>query len=105
MAEEKIAASGRLDTPNFSLLSVDWLKKMSETPQKFYFDLYRGAFSAIARQLQDQADYVRKLSEITQPTDALACHSEFARKTVAGWVDEGRQIFGRSLETMTPDKK
>lgn len=80
------------------LFAADWLKAASEGPVRFYSGVYHNALGATARQFQAQADYLRKLSEIDQPADALACHSEFARATLAGLIDEGKRVFDQSLE-------
>lgn len=90
MAGAKTAANG---SPNPFLTSVEWMKPLSEAPAKFYGNLCRQSLGAVARGLQAQTDYVRKLAECEGPAEAFACQSEFVARSIAGSVEESRRLF------------
>lgn len=79
-------------------------KFLPEAPTQFYFELYRETLELTARRLQAQAEYIKKLSEIDQPGDALAAHSAFAREMFASWFDEGQRLFKQSQVFVAPSK-
>lgn len=72
----------------------DWTKSVSEGPFKLYGELYKQMLAGTARQLQIQADYLRKLAESSDPAEALAAQSELVEKSVAGFIENGQQIAG-----------
>lgn len=89
---------------SYPLFSADFLRSVPGAPTQFYFGLYRGTLDLAARRLQAQAEYVKKLSAIDQPGDALAAHNAFARETIESWFEEGRRLFNESRAFVTPSK-
>lgn len=89
---------------NNSFFGAASFKPASEAPTQLYFEFYRGILELAARRLQAQAEYVKKLSEIEQPGDALAAHNAFTRETLASWFDEGRRLFNQTRAFVTPSK-
>jgi hypothetical protein len=71
----------------------EWVKSISETPMKFYISAWKEGLEYFASCLQDQAEYTRKLSQCTDPAEALKCHGEFAQKTWTRSRDEGAKIL------------
>lgn len=96
----KSASSGQSTwiSPNTLLPgSSDWLQRSAQAPLKFYIE----ALQFTARSLQDQADYVRKLSECSDPATAMKCHGEFMQQAWARSVKEGSKLFG-TLQSSSP---
>jgi hypothetical protein len=60
------------------------LTSFADTPWKLYAGAVKEALSFTASRLQDQVDYMRKLSDCRDPTEALNCQWEFAQKY---WAD------------------
>jgi hypothetical protein len=64
----------------FQFASPEGLKSFAELPRTFYVTASRQALGFTASCLQDQADYLRKLGECTNPADALKCQWDFAQQ-------------------------
>ncbi|SHK21417.1 Phasin protein [Roseomonas rosea] len=94
MAEKKIEGGTEIMTA----VGLDWLKPFSEAPTALYTNLYHESFGALARALQAQADFARKLSECKGPAEALACQFDFLRSASTTCADEARRSF-QSLQS------
>ena len=110
MATEK-AKSDRYPTamemPFQHFGKAEWMKSFAETPTRLFSELYRQSLSATARQLKDQADYVRKLSECSGPEDSLACHETFVRNSLSNYLNDSRKAFDavyRNVSLENPDR-
>lgn len=64
----------------FQFASPEWFKSFAELPRTFYATASRQTLGFTASCLQDQADYLRKLGECTNPADALKCQLDFAQQ-------------------------
>ncbi|MGV6876329.1 phasin family protein [Pseudochelatococcus sp. B33] len=84
---------------DYDFPKADWLKELGQAPAKVYAELYRNALRVAARQLENQADYLRELSEAEGPQDVFARHSGFAQKFLAGWIAEGQRLFTLNRES------
>lgn len=81
--------------PSFNLpfANPEWLKQFTDAPAKFYSSAWNQLLGLSASYLQDQADYVKKLSQCTDPAEALKCHGDFAKKSWAHSCDESSKIL------------
>lgn len=71
----------------------EWIKSFLEAPMKTYATLSRESLAMVARSIQEQADYFKKLSECEGPGEVLSCQSEFARKGLSRCVQDGQHLF------------
>jgi hypothetical protein len=63
--------------------SPEWLKSFTDAPIKFCGTAWKETLGYTASCLQDQADYVKKLSGCKDPAEALKCQWEFAQQS---WI-------------------
>lgn len=85
-------SSSRFPNPPFSA-NPDGLRPVTEGPMKFYATMWNEALRQAARALHDQADYVQKLSECSDPAEALRCHGEFVQQSWTRSINEGSKMF------------
>jgi phasin protein len=94
MANTKAAQSAG-SSVNFPFAAnADWLKSFADGPMKFYTTASKEALGLTASLLQDQADYVKRLADCTDPADALKCQWEFAQKAWSRSSVEASKFFG-----------
>jgi len=77
--------------------------KAMDTRGWLYSNYVRTLLCVVARQLQDQADYLRKLSSVTRPAKALDCHAEFVHNLMTSWTSEGQRLVDESLHQVKAD--
>jgi hypothetical protein len=99
MAEKKI--EGRAETVA-SVVGVGWLKPLSEPPTALYANFCRESFGALARALQAQADFAKKLAECKGPAEALACQFDFLQSASTIYTEETARGFQSLQSTLTP---
>ncbi|WP_454632540.1 hypothetical protein [Bradyrhizobium cenepequi] len=63
----------------FQFASLEWLKSFAELPRN-YVTASKQALGFAASCLEDQADYLKKLGECTNPAGALKCQLDFAQQ-------------------------
>jgi len=63
----------------------------------FYGNYVRAILGMTARQLQNQADYLEKLSAVSRPTEAFECHAEYMRNFLTGCTKEGQRFVEEGL--------
>lgn len=73
--------------------NAEWIKSLFAAPAKACSCTWHGALDFTASCLQDQADYLRQLSQSKDPADALKCHTEFTQKCWQRSFKEGSRIF------------
>jgi len=71
--------------------------KAMDTRGWLYSNYVRTLLCVAAHQLQDQADYLRKLSSVTRPAEALDCHAEFIHNLMTSWTSEGHRLVDERL--------
>ena len=76
-----------------SLGNTDWIKFWSDAPAKIYAEEWRKALGFAADRLQDQAAYLKQLSQCTDPAEALKLNAAFAQESVKHVLDDGAKIF------------
>ena len=86
---EFLATNGKLPF----LTNPEWAKSVSEGPLKFYTSAWKEALGFTASCFETQAEYVRKLSQCSDPAEALKCHAEFAQKSWVRSCDEGAKLL------------
>jgi hypothetical protein len=92
MKNEKPNAQAATDFGFVIPCEADWLKSFADTPWKLYAGAVKGALGFTASRLQDQADYMRKLSDCSNPTEALNCQWAFAQQYWARCTEEGSKL-------------
>jgi len=74
------------------------LFKTATNARGFYANYVLTLLEIAAYQLQNQADYLHKLSTVTQPAEAFGCHAEFMHRLLTGWTKtRHRFAAGESL--------
>jgi len=71
----------------------EWMKSFFEAPMNTYATLSRESLAIMARSIQTQADYFKKLSECQGPAEVLSCQSEFAQKGLSRCVQDGQHLL------------
>lgn len=72
---------------------LGWLKPFCEGPANLYRTAWGEAARLAARGLQDQAHYMKKLSECTEPLEALRCHGEFLQQSWTRCFEDGSRAL------------
>ena len=80
---------------------AEWLKTLSEGPATFYGNLYRDSFAALARALEAQADFAKKLAECKGPAEALSCQFDFLQSASTACTEEAQRAFRSMQSTLT----
>ncbi|MCO6419609.1 phasin family protein [Siccirubricoccus sp. KC 17139] len=80
---------------------IEWLKPFSEAPTALYTNLYRESFGALARALQAQADFARRLAECKGPAEALSCQLDFLRSASVACSEEAQRAYRSLQSTLT----
>lgn len=96
MATETTVPKGQTTESNplfGSLGNTDWLKFWSDAPAKIYADGWGKALGLAADRLQDQATYLKQVSQCTDPAEALKLHTAFAQQSVSRLLEDGTKIF------------
>jgi hypothetical protein len=88
-----------------SLFRPDWLAVATAAQVRFGVGLWGGVLSTTAKQLQYQADYLKKLSEAEQPSDAVTSSREFVQKVASSVAAEGRQVFDRNVALIAASRQ
>lgn len=76
-----------------SLGNTDWVKLWSDAPTKICVEGWRKALGFAADRLQDQAAYLKQLSQCADPAEALKLNAAFAQESVKHVLDDGAKIF------------
>lgn len=109
MAEKKIEGGAETvaATPSqgIGVSGVEWLKPFSEAPTALYENFYRESFGALARALQVQADFAKRLAECKGPAEALACQLDFLRSASTTCADEAHRGFQSLRSALTPTSR
>lgn len=89
-----------------SLGNTDWVKTWSDAPAKIYAAGWGQALSLVADRLQDQAAYLKQLSQCSDPAAALKLNAEFAQQSVSRLWNDGTKIFEgvRSITSTEPTR-
>ncbi|WP_149539467.1 phasin family protein [Siccirubricoccus phaeus] len=102
MAEKKSEAAAAA-LPSFGPIGgIEWLKSFSEAPAALYANFYRESFGALARTLQAQADFAKRLAECRGPAEALSCQMDFLRSASTACSEETRRAFRSLQSTFAP---
>ena len=67
-------------------------------PVDLYAAWWKEALRLAARSLKEQADYMRRVSQSSDPASMLLCHGELLQRAWTRTVDEGSRLF-KSLQT------
>lgn len=65
---------------------------------KLYATMWNGALGNAARALHDQADYMQKLAECSDPAEAMKCHGEFVQQSWTRSIEESSKMLS-ALQT------
>lgn len=84
--------------------NTEWMKLFPGAPARFCASLGEEVLTFTARRLQAQADYVGKLAACSNPSELLACNTDFLQKSTANWVEEGQRVFDKLREFSTTSK-
>ncbi|WP_414463678.1 phasin family protein [Hyphomicrobium sp. B1] len=76
-----------------SLGNTDWVKLWSDAPAKIYADGWGKVLGLAADRLQDQATYLRQVSQCTDPAEAFKLNVAFAQQSVSHLLEDGTKIF------------
>ncbi|MBB4020011.1 hypothetical protein GGR16_005073 [Chelatococcus caeni] len=89
-----------------SLGNTDWVKLWSDAPAKIYADGWGKVLGLAADRLQDQAAYLKQLSQCTDPAEALKLNAAFAQQSVSRLWNDGTKIFDgvRSITSTEPTR-
>jgi hypothetical protein len=96
-----MAEKNALGGDQFPLSSNEWMKSFSQVPTALFASGWKDALGFAAGLLKDQADYVTKLAECTDPAQALKCQAEFAQKSWTRCCDEGSKMFESARAKLT----
>ncbi len=83
---------GNAAVSKFSFASPEWLKLFSGSPRNLGVAV-KEALEFNASCLRDQADYLKKLAEATNPADAMKCQLDFAQQSWARCLGGAWQAF------------
>ncbi len=95
MATETTVPKGPTTASNpvfASLGNTDWLKPWSEAPAKIYADGWAKVLGFAADRLEDQATYLKQVSQCTDPAEALKLNAAFVQQSVLRLWDDGKKI-------------
>ncbi|MDX3966311.1 MAG: phasin family protein [Bradyrhizobium sp.] len=109
MATETTVPKGQTTESNplfASLGNTDWVKLWSDAPAKMYAAGWGQALGLVADRLQDQAAYLKQLSQCSDPAAALKLNAEFAQQSVSRLWNDGTKIFEgvRSITSTEPTR-
>lgn len=96
MATEPTAPKGQTTASNHLFapsVSTDWLKFWSDAPARFYTEEWRKILGLAADRLRDQADFLRNVSQCTDPAEALKLNANFAQQSLALFWENGSKAF------------
>lgn len=92
----------------FALLgNTEWVKALNDAPTKIYASGWEKALSLAADRLQDQAAYLKQLSQCTDPAEALKLNTAFSQQLVTRMWEDGVKLFDgirTSIASATPGK-
>ncbi len=91
MTIDKIPFDTSIDKVFFG--GSEWIKSFFETPMTAYAALSRESLAMMARSMQEQADYFKRLSQCEGPAEVLSCQSEFAQKGLSRCVQDGQHLL------------
>lgn len=109
MATETTVPKGQTTESNLlfaSLGNTDWIKFWSDAPAKIYAEGWGKALGFAADRLQDQAAYLKQLSQCSDPAAALKLNADFAQQSVSRLWNDGTKIFEgvRSITSTEPTR-
>jgi hypothetical protein len=87
--------------PKFSFASPEWLKLFSP---KSLGVAAKETLEFNASCLQDQADYLKKLAESTDPADAMKCQLDFVQRSWARGFSEAWRVFDSLRTNISSDR-
>ena len=87
MADENPAAS------TFSFTTPAWLKSFNGAQKVPYTALSKEMLEFTASRLQDHADYLKRLAECADLSEAIKCHIEFAQQSWSRSLGEAGSMF------------
>lgn len=96
MATETTVPKGQTTVSNplfASLGNTDWVKLWSDAPAKIYAEGWGKALGFAADKLQDQATYLRQVSQCTDPAEAMKLNAAFTQQSFSRLWDDGAKIF------------
>ena len=73
--------------------AIGWMTPFCRGPAAACGATWSEAARLAASSLQDQADYIKKLSECTEPLEALKCHGEFVQRSWRRCFEQGSRAF------------
>jgi phasin protein len=92
-SNSKRAAEAASNSGPAFLDAIGWMKPLYGGPANVCGAAWSEAARLAASSLQDQADYMKKLSECTEPLEALKCHGEFVQRSWARCFEQGSRAF------------
>lgn len=73
--------------------NTDWIKSVTEASTKLYVGCWGKAIDLAADRLQDQAAYLKSLSQCTDPAEALKLNAAFAQQSASCLLEDGPKLF------------
>lgn len=95
-SNSKRAAEAASNSGPAFLEAIGWMKPFYDGPANACGAAWSEAAKLAASSLQDQADYMKKLSECTEPLQAFKCHGDFVQRSWARCFEQG----SRTLEAL-----
>lgn len=110
MVAESTSPKGQLTAFDPQLLpfgNTEWIKSLSGAPTKICAAGWERTLAFTAERLQDQAAYLKQLSQCTDPAEALKLNASFSQQFFASLWDDAMKFFDgvrTSIASVVPDK-